>query len=95
MNVGLAASKLLPGQVSLIAPIKDDDLGRVLKAQMESLDLRTDGLYVVAKGGASTAACSLVLDAEGGLEGGVAAMSIVEDLDAAHVRPLTIFEQDV
>ena len=75
--------------VLLLAPRADDSFGRVLEGEVRGLGMRTDGLLVVGgeHAGGRTAVCSLVLDLEGNLDGGVADMEIVERVDAQLVRP--------
>lgn len=87
-SLSLAAASEGQAGVVLVAPRADDAFGRVLSAEVDRLGLRSDGLVVVSavETGARTAVCSLVLDGEGGLDGGVADMGIVEALDADLVR---------
>lgn len=89
LNVALCASRLVEGgsdRVMLIAPRGRDAFGRVLEGEMEGLGLRADGLVW---GEGRTAVCSLVLDGQGSLEGGVADMEIVENLQGSEVRGST------
>lgn len=87
--MALCASRLVEGgsdRVMLIAPRGRDAFGRVLEGEMEGLGLRADGLVW---GEGRTAVCSLVLDGQGSLEGGVADMEIVENLQGSEVRGST------
>lgn len=90
-NMAVCASRLSPKpeDVLLVAPRGDDALGRILSDEMKRVGLRVDGLKVVGGGGGEvrTAACSLVLDCEGGLESGVADMEIVEGMKGDDVSP--------
>jgi len=80
-----AAQALLPAHsVKLVYPAAKDLLGTLLHIEMESAGLRTDGL-VEALDASATAACSLVLDSNGDLTGGVSDMSIVEGLEGERV----------
>lgn len=93
LNMALCAHRLSSDKaaVLLLAPRADDSFGRVLEGEVRSLGMRTDGLLVVgdeAHAGGRTAVCSLVLDLEGNLDGGVADMEIVERVDAQLVRDL-------
>lgn len=65
--------------VLLISPIGfDDALGNVLSMEMRNAGLREDGLIPVE--GGRTGSCTLVLEKDGDLVGGVADMGIVEGL---------------
>lgn len=73
-----AAQTLLPPYaVKLVYAAAEDPLGNLLQLEMEAAGLRTDGLIQSADGRA-TAACSLFLDPNGDLTGGVSDMGIVE-----------------
>jgi pseudouridine-5'-phosphate glycosidase/pseudouridine kinase len=65
--------------VLLISPVGVDDvLGKVLGLEMRNTGLREDGLFEVERG--RTGSCTLVLEKDGDLVGGVADMGIVEAL---------------
>jgi hypothetical protein len=65
------------GQSSLlIAPVGADSFGHLLMDEMRSFGMRTDGL--IKSKDKSTAVCNMVLDSQGALVGGVAAMEITE-----------------
>lgn len=89
-NIAEAASRLLPGgQVMLISAVGAsssdgglDAFGTLLRHEMRTAGMRTDGLVPVAGAAASTAVCNLVLGDQGGLIAGVAAMGVIESLSA-------------
>lgn len=73
-----ATCHLAPHSVRMVAGHGPDAFGSVLKAEMESSGMRTDGL--VCFDDARTAVCSLVLEKEGDLVAGVADMEVAERL---------------
>ncbi|CDZ98312.1 Predicted carbohydrate kinase, contains PfkB domain [Phaffia rhodozyma] len=81
LNIALAASKLSPRaeDILLLAPTGSDAAGRVLRAELEVLGMRQEGLISLKDDTVGvTPVCGLLLDSEGGLEGGVADMKLVE-----------------
>lgn len=80
-----AAQTLLPPHtVKLVYTAAKDALGDLLQLEMEAVGLRTDGL-IQLDNGLATAACSLFLDSNGDLTGGVSDMGIVESLPIEEV----------
>ena len=83
-NIAEAAQNLLPrSSVQLLSVLGRneqgiDPVGKLLMMEMNSADLRTDGMMEVEDG--RTAACSLVLDEDRDLVAGVADMHVVEFL---------------
>lgn len=61
----------------LVAPIGDDDFGKLIGAKTQSLGMRTDGLVSIQ--GRQSAVCNLLLDSHGELQCGVS------DMDLPHV----------
>jgi pseudouridine-5'-phosphate glycosidase/pseudouridine kinase len=72
------------GSVLLVSAIGNDPFARLLSDEMTRLDMRTDGL--VSMDGSKTAVCNMLLNAEGDLMNGVAAMDVVEQLPGDKVR---------
>jgi pseudouridine-5'-phosphate glycosidase/pseudouridine kinase len=68
----------------LISGIGSDSFARLLKAEMQSFGMRTDGL-LESETGQGTAVCSMILDNEGELFGGVADMDVTEALTPEQV----------
>jgi pseudouridine-5'-phosphate glycosidase/pseudouridine kinase len=88
-NMAEAAQALLPpGSVKLVYPAAKDLLGSLLHMEMESVGLRTDGL-IEPLDASATAACSLILDPNGDLTGGVSDMTIVEGLTGESVSAIS------
>ncbi|KAG6336097.1 hypothetical protein ID866_2994 [Astraeus odoratus] len=58
----------------LVAPIGEDAFGKFIVDSTQSIGMRTDGLLSIA--GQRSAVCNLLLDAKGGLQGGVADMEL-------------------
>lgn len=93
LNIATCASRLSPRSedVLLLAPVGNDPPGRILKSELRELGMRDDGLIAV-DGKETTAVCSLLLDGQGGLEGGVADMKIVEKWTGEQVRDCSTFK---
>uniref|UniRef100_A0A0W0F5L2 Putative indigoidine synthase A-like protein n=1 Tax=Moniliophthora roreri TaxID=221103 RepID=A0A0W0F5L2_MONRR len=62
--------------VMLLSPIADDLLGDFVRRETSKLGMRVDGLLT---GLDATAACNMVLDADGNLVTGIADMTIIQD----------------
>lgn len=60
--------------VLLLAPVGDDVFGKLIVDLTRSVGMRTDGLLSVS--GLRSAVCNLLLDAQGGLQSGVADMDL-------------------
>ncbi|KZT30599.1 indigoidine synthase A-like protein [Neolentinus lepideus HHB14362 ss-1] len=79
-NVAEAAFRLSSpppaSPVALVSPVGQDAFGRVLLDELARIGMRTDGLVRAGR----TAVCNMVMDAKGGLVGGVADMGGVETL---------------
>lgn len=58
----------------LVAPIGDDDFGKLIDAKIQSLGMRTDGLVSIQ--GRQSAVCNLLLDLHGELQCGVSDMDL-------------------
>ncbi|TFK57060.1 indigoidine synthase A-like protein [Heliocybe sulcata] len=84
-NVAEAAYRLLPSTsvspVTLVSPVGQDAFGRLLFDELQRIGMRTDGLVHDADPQQRTAVCNMVMDARGGLVGGVADMGVVERLE--------------
>ena len=98
-NIAEAAQGFLPpDSVQLVSvlgheassanPEEPDAFAKLLILELEKSGLRTDGLLMGHQEGASTAACSLMLDNNGDLVAGVADMGIVESLTDDSVRSI-------
>lgn len=77
----------LTGSAVLVSAVGNDSFGRLLTEESKQIGMRTDGLLSVVDG--RTAVCSMMLDSNGGLAGGIADMDIVETLDAESVSYCT------
>ncbi|KIJ68504.1 hypothetical protein HYDPIDRAFT_36968 [Hydnomerulius pinastri MD-312] len=81
-NIAEAAHRVLsgaPGQVPaalLVAPVGEDAFGNLITNLTRSLGMRTDGLLSVQ--GQRSSVCNLLLDAQGGLQSGVADMDLTQ-----------------
>jgi pseudouridine-5'-phosphate glycosidase/pseudouridine kinase len=94
-NIAEATHRILSNKSSsqipiLVSLVGEDTIGGVLRNELSRIGMRTDGL-ILAPGGVS-AACSIVLDAEGGLIAGVADMNIIESLEGKEVNLFTLYK---
>ena len=82
-NIAEAAHRVMSGSTGnnattlLVAPIGDDEFGKLISTMTESLGMRTDGLMSME--GRRSAVCNLLLDSHGELQCGVS------DMDLPHV----------
>ncbi|KAK4058079.1 hypothetical protein OIO90_000818 [Microbotryomycetes sp. JL221] len=79
-NIARAARSIGIDDVKLVAPIARDWIGDVARRGLEQSGLRTDGLILVDAPNVRSATCGILLDKAGELFGGVADMSIAEDI---------------
>lgn len=70
----LSVSEEHSDAVLLLAPVGDDVFGKLIVDLTRSVGMRTDGLLSVS--GLRSAVCNLLLDAQGGLQSGVADMDL-------------------
>ncbi|KAI6129200.1 indigoidine synthase A-like protein [Pisolithus croceorrhizus] len=70
----------------LMAPVGEDIFGRLITDSTQSMGMRTDGLSLVP--GQQSAVCNVVLDARGGLETGIADMSLPQLWKGSEVFPV-------
>ena len=87
-NIAEAAHRILSKRSSPQAPVLvslvgEDIMGVVLRDELSSIGMRTDGL--IPAPGKASAVCNIVLDTEGGLITGVADMDIIESLEGKAV----------
>ena len=68
----------------LISHLGNDSFAKLLKSEMQSFGMRTDGL-LESDTRRGTAVCSMVIDNEGELFGGIADMDITEALTPEQV----------
>ncbi|KAI6008229.1 indigoidine synthase A-like protein [Pisolithus orientalis] len=79
-NIAEAAHRVLAGSKNqnaatlLMAPVGEDIFGRLITDLTRSMGMRTDGLSLVP--GQQSAVCNVLLDAQGGLETGIADMDL-------------------
>ena len=82
-NIAEAAHRVMSGSTGnnattlLVAPIGDDEFGKLISTMTESLGMRADGLMSME--GRRSAVCNLLLDSHGELQCGVS------DMDLPHV----------
>ncbi|KAI6162147.1 hypothetical protein EDD17DRAFT_592821 [Pisolithus thermaeus] len=69
-----------------MAPVGEDIFGRLITDSTQSMGMRTDGLSLVP--GQQSAVCNVVLDARGGLETGIADMSLPQLWKGSEVFPV-------
>lgn len=82
-GLGLQGEKATDSSVLLVSAVGDDLFAKLLRDEMVGLNMRTDGL--VTADGEKTAVCNMLLNAEGDLMNGVAAMDVVEQLSSEKV----------
>lgn len=79
-NIAEATHRVMSGSTEsdaatlLVAPIGDDDFGKLIGAGIQSLGMRTDGLMSVL--GRQSSVCNLLLDSHGELQCGVSDMDL-------------------
>ncbi len=77
----------------LVSPLVNDAFADKLMSGHQQLRMRTDGFIRIRD--SRTAACSMVIDSNGSLVGGVADMDIASDLTGEQVRaPVCLSLQD-
>ncbi|KAK7059005.1 hypothetical protein VNI00_001629 [Paramarasmius palmivorus] len=86
-NIAEAAHRVSQNKdsVMLLSPIADDLLGDFVRRETRKLGMRLDGLTV---GAGATAACNMILDADGNLMTGIANMDIIQDFTARSVNSI-------
>ncbi|KAF8140305.1 indigoidine synthase A-like protein [Boletus edulis] len=67
----------------LVAPIGDDEFGKLIRSMTKSLGMRTDGLVPI--GGWQSAVCNLLLDSHGELQSGVSDMDLPHAWEADRI----------
>lgn len=88
-NIAEATHRVMSGSTGndaatlLVAPIGDDDFGKLIGAKTQSLGMRTDGLVSIQ--GRQSAVCNLLLDSRGELRCGVADMDLPHAWEADQV----------
>ncbi|KAI6047678.1 indigoidine synthase A-like protein [Pisolithus marmoratus] len=91
-NIAEAAHRVLTGSrvqdstTLLIAPIGEDIFGNFITDSTRSMGMRTDGLSLIP--GRHSAVCNVVLDAQGGLETGIADMGLPQLWKGSEVFPV-------
>ena len=87
-NVAEAAHRSLPllpnSEVLLISPVGQDQFAAQIRANMDNIGMRTDGLVQMTAGG--TAVINMVLLGDGSLLGGVADVAIADKVSSKEVR---------
>lgn len=88
-NIAEATHRVMYGSTGtdalplLVAPIGDDEFGRLISAMTRSLGMRTDGLMPIQ--GRQSAVCNLLLDSHGELQCGVSDMDLPHAWEADQV----------
>ncbi|KIK28419.1 hypothetical protein PISMIDRAFT_673405 [Pisolithus microcarpus 441] len=91
-NIAEAAHRILTGlkgknsATLLMAPVGEDIFGRLITDSTQSMGMRADGLSLVP--GQQSAVCNVVLDAQGGLETGIADMGLPHLWEGSEVFPV-------
>ncbi|KAL4069655.1 Indigoidine synthase A like protein-domain-containing protein [Scleroderma yunnanense] len=91
-NIAEAAHRILSGfkehsnSTLLLAPVGEDIFGKLIVDLTRSTGMRTDGLRSVP--GMRSAVCNLFLDAQGGLQNGVADMDLPQLWQGTDVIPI-------
>ena len=87
-NVAEAAHRSLPlfpnSEVLLISPVGQDQFAAQIRANMDNIGMRTDGLVQMMAG--HTAVINMVLLGDGSLLGGVADVAIADKVSPKEVR---------
>ncbi|KAF8560313.1 indigoidine synthase A-like protein [Imleria badia] len=88
-NIAEATHRVMPGSTGndaatlLVAPIGDDEFGKLISTMTESLGMRTDGLMSIE--GRQSAVCNLLLDSHGELQCGVSDMDLPHAWEADRI----------
>ncbi|KAG8891636.1 hypothetical protein FRB99_003439, partial [Tulasnella sp. 403] len=80
-----------PEATLLVSPVGDDAFATLLRDEIESTEMRTDGFFSPSRpshGGVRTPVCNLLLDEVGELVGGVAHFEAVDIVEGHEVRLL-------
>ncbi|KAF8272906.1 indigoidine synthase A-like protein [Lactarius quietus] len=77
-RVSISKFQSRSSETVLVSSVGDDSLGRLLREEMRTIGMRTDG---VITSGRKSAVCNMVLDDSGNLIGGVADMDIVHSIE--------------
>ncbi|KAG9314320.1 indigoidine synthase A-like protein [Chiua virens] len=88
-NIAEATHRIIAGSTRkdagtlLVAPVGDDEFGKLISTMTDSIGMRTDGLVTVKS--RQSAVCNLLLDSQGELQCGVAAMDLLHVWEAEQV----------
>ena len=88
-NIAEATHRVMSGSTVkdtatlLVAPIGNDEFGKLISTMTESLGMRTDGLVTIQ--GRQSAVCNLLLDSHGELQCGVSDMDLPHAWEADQV----------
>ncbi|KAG8219765.1 hypothetical protein J3R82DRAFT_737 [Butyriboletus roseoflavus] len=88
-NIAEATHRMMSGSTEndsatlLVAPIGNDDFGKLIGAKTQSLGMRTDGLVSIQ--GRQSAVCNLLLDSHGELRCGVSDMDLPHAWEADQI----------
>lgn len=93
-NIAEATHRVMSGSTGtdaaplLVAPIGDDEFGKLISGMTQSLGMRTDGLVSIE--GRQSAVCNLLLDSHGELQYGVSDMDLPHAWEADQVGMTSI-----